>query len=97
MRVRDKMTQDPVSITPQTTIADALALMREGDFRRLPWSTPKRGFRKYGKGISPAGNRCKQGAAFCGRNLLFRSRQYRRLLGIPGSTEYTPQPGDENG
>ena len=36
MRVRDKMTQDPVSITPQTTIADALALMREGDFRRLP-------------------------------------------------------------
>ncbi|HHV35565.1 MAG TPA: CBS domain-containing protein [Syntrophomonadaceae bacterium] len=36
MRVRDKMTRDPVAITPQTTIADALALMREGDFRRLP-------------------------------------------------------------
>ena len=36
MRVRDKMTPDPVSITPQTTIAGALSLMREGDFRRLP-------------------------------------------------------------
>lgn len=36
MRVRDKMTPDPVSITPQTTIAGALSLMREGNFRRLP-------------------------------------------------------------
>jgi acetoin utilization protein AcuB len=36
VRVRDKMTPNPVSITPQTTIADALALMREGNFRRLP-------------------------------------------------------------
>jgi len=36
MRVRDKMTPNPVTITPQTTIADALALMREGNFRRLP-------------------------------------------------------------
>ncbi|MGI6405888.1 MAG: CBS domain-containing protein [Syntrophaceticus sp.] len=36
MRVRDKMTSDPVFITPQTTIADALAMMREGNFRRLP-------------------------------------------------------------
>ncbi len=36
MRVRHKMTQDPIFITPQTTIADALAMMREGDFRRLP-------------------------------------------------------------
>jgi len=36
MRVRDKMTPNPVTITPQTTIAEALALMREGHFRRLP-------------------------------------------------------------
>lgn len=36
MRVRDKMTSDPVFITPQTTIADALTSMREGNFRRLP-------------------------------------------------------------
>lgn len=36
MRVRDKMTPDPVAISPQTTIAEALTLMREGNFRRLP-------------------------------------------------------------
>ncbi len=36
MRVRDKMTPNPVTITPQTTIAEALTLMREGKFRRLP-------------------------------------------------------------
>lgn len=34
--VRDKMTPDPVTITPQTTIAEALALMREHRIRRLP-------------------------------------------------------------
>jgi acetoin utilization protein AcuB len=36
MRVRDKMTPNPVTISPQTTIAEALAMMREGAFRRLP-------------------------------------------------------------
>lgn len=36
MRVRDRMTSDPISITPQTTIAEALTTMREGHFRRLP-------------------------------------------------------------
>ncbi|HHW41221.1 MAG TPA: CBS domain-containing protein [Syntrophomonadaceae bacterium] len=36
MLVRDKMTPDPITITPQTTIADALSLMREHNIRRLP-------------------------------------------------------------
>ncbi|MGB9791998.1 MAG: CBS and ACT domain-containing protein [Thermacetogeniaceae bacterium] len=36
MLVRDKMTPNPITITPQTTIADALSLMREHKIRRLP-------------------------------------------------------------
>jgi len=34
--VRDHMTPDPVTITPQNTIADAFALLRENKVRRLP-------------------------------------------------------------
>jgi len=34
--VRDRMTSDPVTITPQHTIADAFALLRENKIRRLP-------------------------------------------------------------
>jgi acetoin utilization protein AcuB len=34
--VRDHMTPDPVTITPQNTIADAFALLRENKIRRLP-------------------------------------------------------------
>ncbi|HAA89776.1 MAG: Acetoin utilization protein AcuB [Thermoanaerobacterales bacterium 50_218] len=36
MRVRDKMTPDPITITPKTTVAEALDLMRENKVRRLP-------------------------------------------------------------
>ncbi len=36
MLVRDHMTLDPVTITPQNTIADAFALLRENKIRRLP-------------------------------------------------------------
>ncbi len=36
MLVRDHMTPDPVTITPQNTIADAFALLRENKIRRLP-------------------------------------------------------------
>lgn len=36
MHVRSKMTKEPVTITKQTTIADALELMRKHNIRRLP-------------------------------------------------------------
>ncbi|MGD0153871.1 MAG: CBS and ACT domain-containing protein [Thermacetogeniaceae bacterium] len=36
MLVRDYMTPDPVTITPQNNIADAFALLRENKIRRLP-------------------------------------------------------------
>ncbi|ATW26245.1 CBS and ACT domain-containing protein [Candidatus Formimonas warabiya] len=36
MHVRSKMTKEPVTITRQTTIADALELMRKHNIRRLP-------------------------------------------------------------
>lgn len=36
MLVRDKMTPDPITISPQTTTAEALALMRDNHIRRLP-------------------------------------------------------------
>ena len=36
MHVRSRMTKDPVTITKQTTIADALDLMRKHNIRRLP-------------------------------------------------------------
>lgn len=36
MYVRSKMTKEPVTITKQTTIADALELMRKHNIRRLP-------------------------------------------------------------
>lgn len=36
MLVRDRMSPDPVTITPQHTIADAFALLRENKIRRLP-------------------------------------------------------------
>lgn len=36
MHVRSKMTKEPVAITKQTTIADALELMRKHNIRRLP-------------------------------------------------------------
>ena len=36
MYVRSRMTREPVTITKQTTIADALELMRKHNIRRLP-------------------------------------------------------------
>jgi acetoin utilization protein AcuB len=36
MLVREKMTPDPITITPQTTTAEALTLMRDSHVRRLP-------------------------------------------------------------
>lgn len=36
MRVRDKMTPYPITVTPKTTVAEALDLMREKKVRRLP-------------------------------------------------------------
>lgn len=36
MLVRDKMTPDPITVSPQTTTATALSLMREHNIRRLP-------------------------------------------------------------
>ncbi len=36
MLVRDHMTPDPVTITPQNNIADAFVLLRENKIRRLP-------------------------------------------------------------
>ncbi|MGI6685488.1 MAG: CBS and ACT domain-containing protein [Bacillota bacterium] len=36
MHVRSRMTKEPVTITKQTTIADALELMRKHNIRRLP-------------------------------------------------------------
>ncbi len=36
MLVRDRMTWDPVTITPETPFQDALKLMQEHKFRRLP-------------------------------------------------------------
>lgn len=36
MKVRDRMTVDPVTITPDTTVAEAFQLMRERGVRRLP-------------------------------------------------------------
>lgn len=36
MLVRNRMTPNPVSITPSTTIAEALEIMRENQIRRLP-------------------------------------------------------------
>ncbi|MGI6679590.1 MAG: CBS and ACT domain-containing protein [Dehalobacterium sp.] len=36
MHVRSKMTKEPVTITKQTTIADAFELMRKHNIRRLP-------------------------------------------------------------
>lgn len=36
MLVRDKMTPDPITISPQTTTAEALVLMRDNHIRRLP-------------------------------------------------------------
>lgn len=36
MLVRERMTPNPVTITPQTTIAEALTLLREHNIRRLP-------------------------------------------------------------
>lgn len=36
MYVRSRMTKDPITITPDTTIAEALELMRRSSIRRLP-------------------------------------------------------------
>lgn len=36
MRVRDVMTPDPITISPNHSIGSALARMRQGGFRRLP-------------------------------------------------------------
>ncbi|GGK32405.1 acetoin dehydrogenase [Deinococcus malanensis] len=36
MLVRDWMTADPVSVTPDTPVMDALRILKEGNFRRLP-------------------------------------------------------------
>ena len=36
MLVKDKMTPRPIVVTPDTLVADALKLMRDGRFRRLP-------------------------------------------------------------
>ena len=36
MFVRDIMTQQPLAISPQTTLPDAMRLMKEHGFRRLP-------------------------------------------------------------
>ena len=36
MLVRDHMTPNPVTITPQHTVADAFSLLRENKIRRLP-------------------------------------------------------------
>lgn len=36
MLVRDWMTADPVSVTPDTPVMDALKILKEGNFRRLP-------------------------------------------------------------
>ncbi|RIH82485.1 Inosine-5'-monophosphate dehydrogenase [Calidithermus terrae] len=34
--VRQWMTADPVTVTPETTVPDAALIMRQGGFRRLP-------------------------------------------------------------
>ncbi len=36
MLVRDWMTADPVTVTPDTPVMDALKILKEGNFRRLP-------------------------------------------------------------
>lgn len=36
MYVRDVMTEKVVTVSPNSSIGDAIALMREGEFRRLP-------------------------------------------------------------
>jgi len=36
MKVRERMTVNPITITPETTIAEAFQLMRENSIRRLP-------------------------------------------------------------
>ena len=36
MYVRSRMTKDPITITRQTTVAEALELMRRSSVRRLP-------------------------------------------------------------
>ena len=36
MHVRSRMTKNPITITRQTTVADALDLMRQNNIRRLP-------------------------------------------------------------
>jgi acetoin utilization protein AcuB len=36
MLVRDWMTRDPVTVTPNTPVMDALKILKEGNFRRLP-------------------------------------------------------------
>lgn len=36
MYVRSRMTKDPITITPKTTVAEALELMRRSSVRRLP-------------------------------------------------------------
>lgn len=40
MLVRDRMTRDPVTIRPDTSFQDALMLMRDHEFRRLPIVDP---------------------------------------------------------
>lgn len=40
MLVRDRMTRDPVTITPDTSFEDAFTLMRDHTFRRLPIVDP---------------------------------------------------------
>jgi CBS domain-containing protein len=39
--VIDIMSADPVTATPETTLDEALALMRDGPFRRLPLVDPR--------------------------------------------------------
>ncbi|WP_221088699.1 CBS domain-containing protein [Deinococcus aquaedulcis] len=36
MLVRDWMTPDPITVTPDTPVMDALRILKEGNFRRLP-------------------------------------------------------------
>lgn len=36
MSIRQWMTPNPVSVTPETTVPDAALIMRKGGFRRLP-------------------------------------------------------------
>ncbi|MFC4639398.1 CBS and ACT domain-containing protein [Deinococcus hohokamensis] len=36
MLVRDWMTREPITVTPDTPVMDALKILKEGNFRRLP-------------------------------------------------------------